>query len=250
MVFYLVYKIRCLRFGEGRSAASIHPLVTTGWNQPFHMHSLQEEAEGTDGACYLKKKSELINYTSWYINKKVRPAVSGQIRGPNLCSHSLGCNSLVNTQLRCTFLAMSLTNSNSHGSRTQSHVRGIPASKDGRMKEVVVIGAPLYGEQQMWEGRSRHTGLGKLSQPSNMRVIHNDRDTRHWSWRACNDKTWLAGLISIPYRRRVIKCIAFPLHSSDPPAHALPVSMASIAPATSKTASGLDIAQCRRELVS
>lgn len=55
----------------------------------------------------------------------------------------------MNTQIHGTFLVMSLTNSNSHGSRAQSHVRGIPASKDGRMKEVMVIGDPIYGEQQM-----------------------------------------------------------------------------------------------------
>lgn len=47
-----------------------------------------------------------------------------------------------------------------------------------------------------------------------------NRDGRHWSWRTCNDKTWLAGLINILCGRRVIKWITFPLHLE--PSHALP----------------------------
>lgn len=79
-----------------------------------------------------------------------------------------------------------------------------------------------------------------------MGVILNDRDTKHWSWRACNDKTWLAGIISILYERKVIKYVSFPLCSADPPSHTEPVAMASFAPDTSKNTSGSDIVQCRR----
>lgn len=187
----------------------------------------------------------MINYTSQYTRRKARQDVSSQVKDQNLCSHSV-----VNTQKHWAFPVVSLTNSNSHGSRTQSSVRGIPAREGGRMKEVVVIGGPLYAEQQVWEGRSEHTGLGKqeAGTSSNTGAILNDRDAGHWGWRICNDKTRLAGLINIPCGRRVIKWITFPLHLE--PSRALPVATASIAPATSKNASGLDIAQCRRELVS
>lgn len=46
-----------------------------------------------------------------------------------------------------------------------------------------------------------------------------NRDGRHWSWRTCNDKTWLAGLINILCGRRVIKWITFPLHLEPSHAH-------------------------------
>lgn len=47
-----------------------------------------------------------------------------------------------------------------------------------------------------------------------------NRDARYCSWRICNDKTWLAGLINILCRRRMIQCITFPLQLE--PSHALP----------------------------
>lgn len=145
MVFYFIYKIRCFRLCKGRSAVLMHPFMTMGWNQPLYIHSLQEEAEGIDGAYSLKTKK-----ANWYIiphevKRKVRPDVSSQVKDQNLCHHSL-----VNTQRHCTFSVMSLTNSNSQGSRTQPSVWEIPARKSGRMKEVVVVGGLLYAEQQVW----------------------------------------------------------------------------------------------------
>lgn len=118
------------------------------------------------------------------------------------------------------FQSCLFTNSNSHGSRTQPSVRGIPARKGGKMKEVVVMGG-LQNSRPGRVGQSTQGWESKRQEHHQMwESFSMNRDDRHWSWGIYNDKTWLAGLINTLCGRRAIKWITFPPYLE--PSHALP----------------------------